>query len=154
MSGRSVMSGAVRVEPGPDEREIARRLADAELSIGGERAALGLPDGSILPLSESLLHILQASARGLAKGHQVTVVSSDVALSPAEVADLLGLSRPFVVRLLDDGAIPSHQLPQSRHRTVLLSDVVSFQERRERMRAGRRKILEILEAENAGKRAY
>lgn len=154
MSGRSVMSGAVRVEPGPDESEIARRLADAELPIDGERAVLRLPDGSIVDLGDSLLRILQVSAGELAKGNSVTVVSSDVALSPAEVADLLGLSRPFVVRLFDDGAIPSQQLPQSRHRKVLLSDVVSFQERRERMRAGRRKILEILEAENAGKCAY
>jgi excisionase family DNA binding protein len=154
MPRTGVMSGSVRVEPGPEEREIARRLADAELSIGGECAGLRLPDGSIMALSESLLRILQASASELARGNSVTVLSSDVALSPAEVADFLGMSRPFVVRLLEDGAIPSRQLPQSRRREVLLSDVLAFQERRERMRAGRRKILEILEAENAGKRAY
>jgi len=33
-----------------------------------------------------------------------------VALSPAEAAELLGLSRPFVVRLLDQGEIPSGHL--------------------------------------------
>ena len=74
-------------------------------------------------------------------------MSSEVALGPAEAADLLGLSRPFVVRLLDDGTIPSQQLPQSRQRKVLLSDVLSFQDRRSRMRAGRRKIMEIVEAD-------
>lgn len=74
-------------------------------------------------------------------------MSSEVALGPAEAADLLGLSRPFVVRLLDDGTIPSQQLPQSRHRKVLLSDVLSFQDRRSRMRSGRRKIMEIVEAD-------
>ena len=42
-------------------------------------------------------------------------------------------TRPFVVRLLDDGAIPSQHLPQSRHRKVLLSDVLVFQERRARI---------------------
>ena len=63
-------------------------------------------DGSIVGLSESLLQILQASAGELAEGHSVTLVASEVVLSPAEAADLLGLSRPFVVRLLDDGRFP------------------------------------------------
>ena len=143
MSRSSVLSGAVRVEPRADDREVAGRLAEATLVTAAGKAALRLPDGSIVALSESLLKILQASAGELAGGHSVTVMSSEVALSPAEVADL---SRPFVVRLLDDGTIPSQQLPQSRHRKVLLSDVLSFQERRARKRAGRRKIMEIVEA--------
>ena len=147
MSKSSVLSRAVRVEPHADDREVAGRLAEATLVTSAGRAELRLPDGSIVGLSESLLQILQASAGELAEGHSVTLVSSEVALSPAEAADLLGLSRPFVVRLLDDGAIPSQHLPQSRHRKVLLSDVLSFQERRARMRAGRRKIMEIVEAD-------
>lgn len=40
-------------------------------------------------------------------GHAVTVLASHVRLTPAEVGELLGLSRPFVVRLLDAGEIPS-----------------------------------------------
>ncbi len=147
MSRSSVMSGAVRVEPRDDDREVAGKLVDATLISSSGRAELRLPDGSIVGLSESLLQILQASAGELAGGHSVTVMSSEVALSPAEAADLLGLSRPFVVRLLDDGAIPSQHLPQSRHRKVLLSDVLVFQERQARMRAGRRKIMEIAEAD-------
>ena len=147
MSRSSVMSGAVRVEPRTDDREVAGRLVDATLVSGAGRAELRLPDGSIVGLSESLLQILQASAGELAEGHSVTVMSSEAALSPAEAADLLGLSRPFVVRLLDDGAILSQRLPQSRHRKVLLSDLLVFQERRARMRAGRRKIMKIVEAD-------
>ena len=147
MSTSSVMSGAVRVEPRADDREVAERLVHATLVSGDARAELLLPDGSILGLSESLLRLLQASAVQLAEGRSVTVVSSEMVLSPAEAADLLGLSRPFVVRLLDDGAIPSQHLPQSRHRKVMLSDVLVFQDRRARMRAGRLKIGEIVEAD-------
>ena len=146
MSRTSVLSNAVRVEPLPQDRKVAAKLVEAMLATGAGRAVLRLPDGSIVGLSESLLRILQTSAGELAEGHSVTLLSSEVALSPAEAADLLGLSRPFVVRLLDDGTIPSQQLPQSRHRKVLLSDVLSFQERRARVRAGRRKIMEIVEA--------
>ncbi len=148
MSRSNVLSSSVRVEPGADDRELAGRLVDAVLVSDAGLASLRLPDGSIVGLSESLLKILQASAGELAEGHSVTVMSSEVALTPAEAADLLGLSRPFVVRLLDDGTIASQRLPQSRHRRVLLSDVLAFQERRERIRAGRRKIMGIVEADD------
>ena len=148
MSRSSVLSGAIRVEPQADDRELAGKLADATLMSETGRASLRLPDGSIVVLTESLLKILQTSAGELAEGHSVTVVSSEVALSPAETADVLGLSRPFVVRLLDDGAIPSQRLPQSRHRRVLLSDVLAFQARRLRMREGRHKIAAIVETDD------
>ena len=147
MSKSRVLSGAVRVEPRAEDRSITIKVADATLTSDAGQASLRLPDGTVVCLSESLLQVIKASAAELAEGHAVTVVSSEVALSPAETADVLGLSRPFVVRLLDDGAIPSQRLPQSRHRRVLLSDVLAFHERRARMREGRRRIAEIAEVE-------
>lgn len=84
----------------------------------------------------------------MSAGHAVTVLASDVLLTPAEVGDLLGLSRPFVARLLDQGQIPSEYLPESRHRVVRLEDVLAFQARRERRREGRRRIVSELESED------
>ncbi|WP_433227139.1 helix-turn-helix transcriptional regulator [Microtetraspora malaysiensis] len=43
---------------------------------------------------------------------------------------MLGLSRPFVARLLDEREIPSQHLPGSRHRVVRLTDVLEFQAQR------------------------
>ena len=96
-------------------------------------------------MSASLSKVLQFSADELADGNAVTIQASDVALSPGEAADLLGLSRPFVVRLLDDGSIPSQTQPQTRHRKVLLSDVIAVQAQRARKRAGRQRIMKIVE---------
>ncbi|WP_322770470.1 helix-turn-helix domain-containing protein [Frankia sp. Cr1] len=67
-------------------------------------------------------------------------------MSLAEAGELLGLSRPFVSRLLDAGEIPSERLPESRHRRVRLSDVLAFQQQRESRRAGRRIIAEAADA--------
>ena len=52
------------------------------------------------------------------------MLATEVRLTPAEVGELLGLSRPFVVRLLDAGEIPAEHLPDSRHRVVRLADVL------------------------------
>lgn len=67
-------------------------------------------------------------------------------LSPAEVGGLLRLSRPFVARLLNTGEIPSEHVPNSKHRVVCLVDVLEFQSRRERRRAGRRRIAATVHA--------
>jgi excisionase family DNA binding protein len=144
MARPSVLSSAVRVEPKKAERESAARVASA---VGGRSRSftLQLPDGSAVPLPRALVEVLQASADEMAEGHAVTVLPSEVSLTPAEAAKLLGLSRPFVVRLLDEGEIPSERLPRSRHRRVLLSDVLMFQARRERRRTGRQRIAAAME---------
>lgn len=144
MSRSSVLSSAVRVEPKKAERESAAKVARAVR--GRTRSfALQLPDGSSVPLPRALVEVLSASADEMADGHAVTVLPSEVSLTPAEAAELLGLSRPFVVRLLDEGEIPSERLPRSRHRRVRLSDVVAFQAKRERRKEGRRRIAAAVE---------
>ena len=145
MSRASVLSTAVRVEPSELERETATQIAQAVTSTDGDGFVLQLPDGTRMALSNAMVEILQASAGELSEGHAVTVLASEVALSPAEAAELLGLSRPFVVRLLDDGALPSQTLPRSRHRRVLLSDVLAFQTQRDRRRTGRQRLAAIVE---------
>jgi excisionase family DNA binding protein len=144
MARASVLSSAVRVEPKKAERESAAEVARA-VRTRSRSLMLHLPDGTSIPLPRALVEVLRASADELADGHAVTVLPSEVALSPAEVAELLGLSRPFVVRLLDQGEIPSQRLPRSRHRRILLSDVLAFQARRERRRAGRQRIAAAVE---------
>jgi excisionase family DNA binding protein len=70
-------------------------------------------------------------------------IPAEVTLTPAEAAELLGLSRPFVVRLFERGDIPSELLPDTRHRRIRLEDVLAFQDRRERRSEGRRRIADI-----------
>jgi excisionase family DNA binding protein len=109
---------------------------------------LRLPNGLEIELPEAIVRILRASADELSAGHAVTVVSSEVLLTPAEAGELLGLSRPFVARLLDQGQIASEYLPNSRHRVVPLASVLEFQARRERRREGRRRIAAVIEDED------
>lgn len=133
------------MEPESDDQASAAEVS--RLVAGTAELILRLPDGTeVLLLPRSLIRVLQASAEKLSEGHAVTVLASDVRLTPAEAGELLGLSRPFVVRLLDAGDIPFEHLPDSRHRMVRLADVLTFQARRERRRAGRRQIAEAVEA--------
>jgi len=144
MARSSVLGEATRVEPTSDDRDRAAAISRA--AVGVSQATLRLPDGEEIVLPESLVAVLIASAGQLSQGHGVTVLATEVSLTPAEVGELLGLSRPFVARLLDAGEIPSDHLPDSKHRVVRLVDVLEFQARRERRRAGRRRIADAVQA--------
>ncbi|MBB4914040.1 helix-turn-helix domain-containing protein [Streptosporangium saharense] len=137
-----VLANAVRVEADSDDRELLAHLGDvaedAQLVLRG-------PDSRDVVLPESLLALVLAAAHDLAKGNAVLALPMETRLTPSETARVLGLSRPFVARLLDEGEIPSQHLPGSRHRLVRLTDVLEFQARRERRAEGRRRIMELAE---------
>lgn len=67
----------------------------------------------------------------MAEGQAVTVVPSDAELTPAEAAEPLGVSRPYVMRLLDNGTMPSERPPGSTHRRVRLADVLAYRANRD-----------------------
>jgi len=64
----------------------------------------------------------------------VAIASSDRSLSSQEAADFLGLSRPFINKLLDSRIIPSHKT--GTHRRIYFKDVLEYKNRRDRTSKG------------------
>ncbi len=72
----------------------------------------------------------------VAKGEQLIVLRPDREVTPAGAADLLGVTRQFVDRLLADGTLAFRRLPGSKHRRVKVGDVLALAVERERRRRG------------------
>ena len=144
MARTGVLKSALHIEAAGEQARTAGVVVEAMAGEGADGVVLSFPDGRSVALPAALVDIVRATAGELANGHNVTVLPAETVLTPAEVAELLGLSRPFVVRLLDDGEIPSERLPRSRHRRVRLSDVLAFNQRRDERREGRRRIVDAL----------
>jgi excisionase family DNA binding protein len=62
-----------------------------------------------------------------------TSIGGHTVLTTGEAAQLLGVSRPTLVRLLASGEVPFEQL--GRHRRVRLADLIAYQARARRARA-------------------
>jgi excisionase family DNA binding protein len=108
-------------------RESGERLARAvsgkeqpelKVSVGGTGKEITLPPSAAKLLIDGLAE--------LAKGHDVRLLPVHAELTTQEAAELLNLSRQYVVRLLDDGKIPSHKV--GTHRRVRVADVMAYKQ--------------------------
>ena len=64
----------------------------------------------------------------LAEGRLVRPPEPDEEMTTQQVANLLGVSRPFVVKLIDEGKLPGHKV--GTHRRVYTRDAHAFKEKR------------------------
>lgn len=132
----------------PDERAGLSRLARALAAANSPSPArLVGPDSSEIELPDELYLLLCDVVDALAQGLAVTIAPHNTMLTTQEAADLLNISRPTLVRLLEGGRIPFTL--RGRHRRILLSDIVGYQER---TRQERRQTLDQMatEGEDAG----
>ncbi|MDR3068761.1 MAG: helix-turn-helix domain-containing protein [Cellulomonas sp.] len=72
----------------------------------------------------------------VAHGARVVVLRAEDEVTPAQAAEILGVTRQFVDRLCEDGVLPFHRLPASRYRRIRVQDVLDVAAEREQLRAG------------------
>src|SRR3546814_20035831 len=79
-----------------------------------------------------MLTLIERAARIVAEGTAVDVLAHDEELTSREAAVLLGVSRQYLVRLLDRGEIPFTRTGS--HRRIRGTDLLAFRERRDASR--------------------
>lgn len=80
-------------------------------------------------LPTSALRLLVDILAELAEGNAVKVVPLHAELTTQEAAGMLSVSRPHLVKLLEEGALPFHKA--GKHRRVRLADLMEFKAQRE-----------------------
>lgn len=87
------------------------------------------PDGEQVPLPAEVYRVLRQVVEVMRQGKATLVAPQGLLLTTQEAADFLGVSRPTLVKLLEDGAIPFEK--PNRHRRVRLQDLLDFRARRQ-----------------------
>jgi excisionase family DNA binding protein len=130
--------------PGTPLDELADQLNHLQAA---PTTTLSGPNGEQLVMPAQIFEVLRGVVQAMAEGQAVMIAPVHQRLTTQEAADLLGISRPTLVKLLEDGEIPFEQ--PGRHRRVLLRDVLAYRERRStERRAALDRMVEI--SEDAG----
>src|SRR5947207_1608653 len=90
------------------------------------RACVGKESSSLCDWSSDVCS--SDLVRDLAQGLIITLIPHDQELTTKEAADILGISRPFLVKLLDRSEIPHHRV--GTHRRLNVADVLAYRELR------------------------
>jgi len=89
--------------------------------------------GGFVDLSPSLLNVLEIAAGMVAGGSDVAVLARNEQLTSQQAADMLNVSRQYMVRLLERGDIPSNKV--GTHRRVRAEDLAIYRQSRDEGRS-------------------
>ena len=123
----SVLTDPISI-PAAQEGQIRelRRLVQS----GG--AKLVGPDGHQIPLPEPVHDLLLMILKNLQAGKAISIVPEHQQLTTQRAANILGVSRPFLVGLVEKGEIPFHMVGS--HRRIYLRDLLDYKRRRDSAR--------------------
>ena len=126
-------------------RESSRRLAAHKL---GKRSSVSIQlfadgeDAETVAVPASAMRLFLHLLTEMSQGNAVTLIPTHAELTTQQAADLLSVSRPYLVKLLDEGKIPCRTI--GKYRRVRFDDLMAYKRKDDEARA---KILDQLTAE-------
>ncbi len=99
-----------------------RKEQPVHLTFAEGQESVILPSKSLAMFS----YLLEA----MAAGHGVMIFPLHTELTTMEAADILNVSRPYLVKLLEANEIPYHKV--GRHRRIRMEDLLAYKEKTDR----------------------
>jgi excisionase family DNA binding protein len=119
------MTIAAEIRPGSVEgRDL--ELIERALARSGSPARLVAVDGTTVDIPQQLVGVLEAVVEQLRAGNGVSVAPLHAELTTVEAAELLNVSRPHLIKLLDRGELPHRMV--GTHRRLKLIDVLTYRD--------------------------
>lgn len=93
-----------------------KRPLTLRVRVAGQEKPFELPTGAVA----LLMDILEA----MAAGRGMTLIPENAELTTVQAADMLNVSRPFLIKLLDENALPHRKV--GKHRRIRMEDVMAY----------------------------
>lgn len=107
-------------------------LSEVEGQLTRGRIQLIDSHGEAVDLPDELRDLLLRGVHELRRGHRVSLLSFGRLLTTQQAAELLGMSRPYLIRLLERDELPYEMV--GTHRRLRLDDVLAYRRARSERR--------------------
>jgi excisionase family DNA binding protein len=119
--------------PTADDARLARASSRRLAPFANGNLLVRLADtDEMIELPAAAVRLLVELLSAMAQGNAVTLIPVHAELTTQQAADLLGVSRPFLVKQLEANTIPFRKV--GTHRRVLLSDLMAYKRQMDRKR--------------------
>lgn len=116
------MSDVLEVRPDAVDQDVLEavlRVLDGSSLFGS--------GGELVELPESIRALLTSVLKNLRAGNGVSVIPLHAELTTVQAAELLNVSRPFLIKQIEAGELPHHMVGS--HRRLRLVDVLAYRDR-------------------------
>jgi excisionase family DNA binding protein len=113
------------------EAQSIRQL-DRLLSLNVSQARLVGANGEEIYIPESVYQVLRQVVHAMALGQAISIAPKEREMTTQEAANILNVSRPFLIKLLEQGEIPYIKL--GTHRRIRFQDLMTYKEQRDNKR--------------------
>lgn len=120
--------------PSPDDAELAAKVSRqlSRAKAEGSELRVQVDGGEMLQLPKAVSELLYHLLSEMAQGNAVTLFPIHAELTTQEAADYLNVSRPYLIRLLEQGKIKYSMV--GTHRRVKFQDLEAFRRKTEEER--------------------
>ncbi len=125
----SIRSYNQPVSPTAATVDCARKALDELHRPGTHFALVDAVTGAELALSEQVHDLLRQMLTGLARNRPIAIVPLDHELTPNQAADMLNVSRGYVLRRIAAGELPARMV--GTHHRITLDDLLAYKQRSE-----------------------
>jgi excisionase family DNA binding protein len=118
--------------PSESDSELAKTASRALVQAKDQSVRVALDDGTELILPKSMTELLVRILTEFSNGNMVSIIPVHAELTTQEAANHLNVSRPFLIKLLENGKLPFHRVGS--HRRVKYEDLRRFMVEHEKLR--------------------
>lgn len=135
--------------PTTEDAELAATASRALARAARESLTVRLENGDELALPKAATRLLSHLLMEMGQGNAVTIIPIHAELTTQQAADLLNISRPHLVGLLEEGKIPHHRA--GTHRRIKFTDLCAYKDAFEARRsAAMRELAALAQSEGMG----
>ena len=116
----------------PEAESDQVRALHCLLQKEGRARLVGKGGEPAIELPDAVFDLLMKIVEGLQQGKAISIVPITQDLTTQQAAEMLGVSRPFFVKLLETNQLPYHSA--GTHRRVYLQDLLTYKQRRDQQR--------------------